>query len=110
AGDPNLTLDALKKRLVALSNIMPENDSSYVDARRWQNTCNKAVDYYKSEENPSLPPDQKQFIKKANDYYEKLGRASKLRADYHEERGKAWRTERNELNKQIAMLNAALAR
>jgi hypothetical protein len=108
-GSPATTAEALKKRVVTLAGIMPENDSSYVEARRTMNTSSRAVDYYKSEENPSLPPDTKQFVKRAIDYFDKLGRAARSRADYHEERGKAWRTELNALNRQIAAANAAMS-
>lgn len=110
SGNPAVTLDALKKRVVALAGVLPENDSSYAEARRVVNTSGRALDYYRSEDNPSLPANARQFIKRAIDYFEKLGRASKLRADYHEERGKSWRAEVDALNRQIAEVSAVVAR
>jgi hypothetical protein len=108
SGNPATAVAALKRRAVALARIIPENDSSYVDARRYMNWSSRQVDRYKAEENPSLPADQKQLIKRIIDWYDKLGRASRERAEYHEERGKAWKTERNAINRLVAEAEAAL--
>ena len=108
AGDPAATVQALRSRTAILTALMPENDSAEVEARKTIFYANQTLDKFKAEDNPSLPPDQKQFVKKAIDFYDKMIRATRLRADYHAGRSKAWRDEIDAIRKQMDAATAAI--
>jgi hypothetical protein len=109
-GDPAIALASLYTRRRYITEVLVEVDSLQAQLRFLLGQAQRVQDLYKSEDNESLPPATREFVKKGVDVFGKLLRAERARAEYHREQAEALRTELTAIDAQVAAANAALGR
>lgn len=103
-GDQHAARAAVQWRERHLATFLADSDTLAVYARELLKWAQRVEDFYRGEDNPSLPATTREYVKKSLDYYEKLIRVARTRISHHSDFSEMLREEMKMMNTHFAAL------